>query len=164
VRCELVEVEVHEAVLTAEVLVSPQIRAKGLTCDWSSCRADLAVQVDRAWLHQILVNLLANAIKFTERGGHIEIRCEAQPTMVALHIRDTGIGIPADKVESVFEPFVQVGRRLNDPRPHEGVGLGLAISRDLARRMDGDLVAASEEGQGSTFTLTVPRAKPPSAS
>ena len=163
VRCELAEVDVHEAVLTAEVLVAPQIRAKGLTYEWGSCVAGLTVRADRAWLHQILVNLLANAIKFTERGGHLEIRCEAQPDVVELQIHDSGIGVPADKLEAIFEPFVQVGRRLNDPRPHEGVGLGLAISRDLARRMGGDLRAASREGHGSTFTLSIGRTAPPAA-
>jgi signal transduction histidine kinase len=74
---------------------------------------------------------------------------------VALHVRDTGIGIPADRLESVFEPFVQVGRSLSNPA--EGAGLGLAISRDLARGMGGDLVAESSLGQGSTFTVILPR-------
>jgi signal transduction histidine kinase len=157
VRCELTDVNVHEAVQMAEVLVSPQIRTKGLSFAWGACDAGLTVRADHAWLHQILVNLLANAIKFTDSGGRLVIRCDVQPALVALQILDSGIGIPPDKLESIFEPFVQVGRRLNDPRPHEGVGLGLAISRDLARRMGGDLTATSDEGNGSTFTLTLPR-------
>jgi signal transduction histidine kinase len=163
VRCELTDVAVHEAVLTAEVLVSPQLRAKGLSFAWGSCDAGLTVRADRAWLHQILVNLLANAIKFTESGGHVAIHCDVRPEFVELRIADSGIGVPSDKLEAIFEPFMQVGRRLNDPRPHEGVGLGLAISRDLARRMGGDLRAASEEGKGSTFTFTVARAPSPAA-
>lgn len=72
-------------------------------------------------------------------------------------IRDTGDGIPADKLEMVFEPFVQVDQRLT--RSHEGAGLGLAISRDLARGMGGELNAESTMGVGSTFTLTLPASR-----
>jgi signal transduction histidine kinase len=70
-------------------------------------------------------------------------------------VRDSGCGIPAEKLEGIFEPFVQVDARLN--RTQEGVGLGLAISRDLARGMGGDLTVESTEGVGSTFTLVLPR-------
>jgi signal transduction histidine kinase len=76
--------------------------------------------------------------------------------MVAVTVADTGIGIAAGRLESIFEPFVQVNRRLSSP--DEGVGLGLAISRDLARAMNGDLVVESELGVGSSFTLLLPRA------
>ena len=75
--------------------------------------------------------------------------------MVALRVRDTGIGIPREKLGVIFDPFVQV--RADLTRRHEGTGLGLAISRDLARGMGGDLTAESEIGVGSTFTLTLPR-------
>jgi signal transduction histidine kinase len=75
---------------------------------------------------------------------------------VAIHVRDTGVGIPADKLAAAFEPFVQVTRDLSSS--HEGTGLGLAISRDLARLMGGELTAVSAPGEGSTFTLAVPRA------
>jgi len=158
VRCELADVDVHEAVLTAEVLVGPQARAKGLNLEWKACDRGLVARADRAWLHQILVNLLGNAVKFTESGGRLTLECEAHPDRIEIRVRDTGIGIPTDKLEVIFEAFVQVGRRLNDAQPYEGVGLGLAISRDLARRMGGDLRVESREGHGSTFTLTVPNA------
>ena len=75
---------------------------------------------------------------------------------VAIHVRDTGEGIAPDQMERIFEPFVQVYQRLT--RSAEGVELGLAISRDLARGMGGDLTLASVDGAGSTFTLTLPRA------
>jgi PAS domain S-box-containing protein len=107
-------------------------------------------------LEQVLLNLLSNAVKFTPPGGQIELECGEVDGRVALCVRDTGIGIAPEKLESVFEPFVQIGRTLNAPA--EGTGLGLAISRDLARGMGGDLVAESEEGTGSVFTLTLPRA------
>jgi signal transduction histidine kinase len=158
IRCELADVDVFEAVLTAEVLVGPQARAKGLTLEWRACTRGLTARADRAWLHQILVNLIGNAVKFTAGGGRIALACDALPDRVAIRVTDTGIGIPADKLDVIFEAFVQVGRRLHDAQPYEGVGLGLAISRDLARRMSGDLRVESREGEGSTFTLTVPRA------
>jgi signal transduction histidine kinase len=76
--------------------------------------------------------------------------------MAVLRVSDTGIGIERDKLEAIFEPFVQIGRSLSSPG--EGTGLGLAISRDLARGMSGDLTAESQPGVGSTFTLTLPHA------
>jgi signal transduction histidine kinase len=80
--------------------------------------------------------------------------CDAAlPDHVCLEVVDTGCGIPADKLEEIFDPFVQVHRQLT--RLTEGTGLGLAISRDLARGMGGDLVARSVQGEGATFTLTL---------
>ena len=102
----------------------------------------------------MLLNLLSNAIKFTRAGGCVEISYEAHERAVAIHVRDTGRGIPADKLEAIFEPFVQV--RADLARTAEGTGLGLAISRDLARGMGGDLTVESEPGVGSTFILTLP--------
>jgi signal transduction histidine kinase len=86
----------------------------------------------------------------------VEVSCAREDARVAIRVRDTGIGIPADKLEAVFDPFVQV--RSDLARPHEGTGLGLAISRDLARGMGGDLAAESTPGVGSTFILTLPAA------
>ena len=102
------------------------------------------------------LNLLSNSVKFTPHGGRIDVRCEGAGDRVSLHVTDTGIGIPAERLESVFEPFVQVHRTLKDPTG--GVGLGLAISRDLARGMGGELSVQSAGADGSTFTLTLPRA------
>jgi PAS domain S-box-containing protein len=155
-RYELADVPVGEALAAAEALVVPQVRARGLTYVLGACNATLRVSADREKLQQILLNLLTNAIKFTEPGGEIRVACIAQQRNVAISITDTGLGIAADKLASVFEPFVQVDQRLT--RAHEGVGLGLAISRDLARGMGGDLAAESTPDSGSTFTLTLPRA------
>jgi signal transduction histidine kinase len=93
-------------------------------------------------------------VKFTPAGGRIELHCGVSDDVVCLSVEDTGIGIPPDQLESIFAPFVQVGRTLATPK--EGTGLGLAISRDLARAMHGDLTVDSQEGVGSTFTLTMP--------
>jgi signal transduction histidine kinase len=119
-------------------------------------RDALAVSADPDKLRQILLNLLSNAVKFTDRGGRVEVACAAAEGRVQVLVRDTGIGIAADQLERIFEPFVQV--RADLTRTAEGTGLGLAISRDLARGMGGDLTAESTVGAGSTFTLTLPRA------
>ena len=89
-------------------------------------------------------------------GGEITVAACAEHSNVSLTVRDTGVGIPADHLDAIFAPFIQVGRSLANPM--EGTGLGLAISRDLARGMHGDLTVESEEGAESTFTLTLPRA------
>ena len=160
VTYDLVNVPVREAVLEAESLVAPQTRAKGLKLTWHDCHEDLAVQADREKLQQILLNLLSNAIKFTDARagvpGEVAVSCSSTGNMVLVHVRDTGEGIDAEKLRSVFEPFVQIDQRLT--RRQEGVGLGLTISRDLARGMGGDLSAASVPGEGSVFTLTLARA------
>jgi signal transduction histidine kinase len=153
VRYDLTDVDVGEVVVAVETLVAPQLRAKGLAFA-VECESGLAVRADREKLQQILVNLLTNAVKFTERGS-VTLACECAGESVRLRVRDTGVGIPDDKLETIFEPFVQVDARLT--RPNEGVGLGLAISRDLARGMGGDLTVESAPGEGSEFTLALPR-------
>ena len=158
VHFEVADVRVREALATAESLVAPQARAKGITLTVADCPATLSVRADAEKLRQILVNLLSNAVKFTDAGGSIAMSCAAEGESVLVRVRDTGIGISADKLEAVFDPFVQV--RADLTRTHEGTGLGLAISRDLARGMGGDLTAESEPGVGSTFLLTLPAASP----
>ena len=109
---------------------------------------------DREKLEQILINLLSNAVKFTPSGGEVSLACEADDNRVTIEVRDTGVGINPDKLHRIFEPFVQLDQSLT--RSRDGVGLGLAISRDLARGMSGELSARSTPGAGSTFTLTLP--------
>jgi signal transduction histidine kinase len=159
VRYELSDVVVRSALDAAEELVVPQVRTRGLTLTVGECPPNLVVRADPEKLRQILVNLLSNAIKFTDRGGQIDLRCEGHedpdsPT-VDITVRDTGIGISPEKLEAIFEPFVQV--RADLTRTAEGTGLGLAISRDLAEAMNGTLTVESVKGEGSTFRLTLPR-------
>ena len=90
-------------------------------------------------------------------GGTVRVTAGAEDGRVRIRVRDTGAGIPADRLESIFEPFVQLDRNLTSA--HQGTGLGLAISRDLARAMGGDLAAESMPGAGSVFTLSLPRAE-----
>ena len=108
---------------------------------------------DEEKIRQIVINLLSNAAKFTAKGS-IRISALADGERVSVAVTDTGTGIPADKLDAVFEEFEQVDT--SSTRAHGGTGLGLAIARRLARLMGGDLVAASTLGEGSTFTLTLP--------
>jgi signal transduction histidine kinase len=107
---------------------------------------------------QILINLFSNAIKFTPAGGHVSASCAALADTVTLRISDTGIGIATEKQEAIFEPFIQLKETFAGRE--SGVGLGLAISRALARAMKGDLTVESAEGKGARFILSLPRASP----
>ena len=154
VQYDIADVAIDEVVSAAAGLIAPQAGAKGLTLRLPSRRSTVAVRADADKVRQIMVNLLSNAVKYTNRGGEIAIASRKTGEHVRVSVRDTGLGVPADKLNMIFEPFVQVGRSLN--RPGEGTGLGLAISRDLARWMGGDLTVESKVGVGSTFTLTLP--------
>jgi signal transduction histidine kinase len=154
VQYDIADVPIDEVVSAAAGLIAPQAGAKGLTLRLPTRRSTVAVRADADKVRQIMVNLLSNAVKYTNRGGEIAIASRKTGEHVRVSVRDTGLGVPADKLNMIFEPFVQVGRALN--RPGEGTGLGLAISRDLARWMGGDLTVESKVGVGSTFTLTLP--------
>ncbi|HEX8848811.1 MAG TPA: ATP-binding protein [Gemmatimonadaceae bacterium] len=156
VEYDPVDVSVAEAFASAEALVAPQAKARGLRLEIEPCDPTVLTRADREKLQQILLNLLSNAIKFTGDGGHVTMACSADAAEVFIRVADNGRGIPPGKRTAIFEPFVQVDSRLT--RADQGVGLGLAISRDLARGMGGDLTVESEVGVGSTFTLCLPRA------
>jgi PAS domain S-box-containing protein len=141
-----------------EALTGPQMKKRGLRYSVSDCPEDMTVWGDAEKVQQILINVVSNAIKFTGRGGSIAVRCTRVDGQTYFQISDTGKGIPPEKLQEIFDPFVQVNPRYS--RPQDGVGLGLAISRDLARGMQGDLTATSEVGIGSTFTLRLPAAGP----
>jgi signal transduction histidine kinase len=148
------DVHVDEALTTCEALIAPQSRAKQLEFRYMRSDARLTVRADPEKLQQILLNLFSNAIKFTDTGGRVSARCiQLSDARIAMEVTDTGRGIPADQLERVFEPFVQIDTKLT--RASEGTGLGLAISRELARGMGGELAVESELGVGSTFTLTL---------
>jgi PAS domain S-box-containing protein len=135
--------------------VRPQAEAKGLELDLKPCEAPKQIRSDRRKIEQILLNLLSNAVKFTESGTvTFTASCDGKQRCV-FTVADTGIGIPEDELELIFDEFHQMGIR-NDPAA-EGTGLGLAISRRLATLLGGSLTVESRVGEGSTFTLTVPR-------
>jgi signal transduction histidine kinase len=151
----IARVSLQELLLGVEALVLPQLRAKGLRyVDAGDC-GNLAVHADEEKARQVLINLLSNAIKFTPAGGEVRVGCTEEADQVHITVSDSGVGSPPDRIDAIFEPFVQVDRGLTSRQ--EGTGLGLAISRDLARHMGGDLTAASTAGHGSAFTLSLPR-------
>jgi signal transduction histidine kinase len=156
VDVELQALSVHEALAPLESLVAPQLQAKALCFDYQPCASDITAWGDAEKVRQILLNLVSNAIKFTDPGGAVTVSCCAGESVVHLNVTDTGCGIPEDKLDQIFEPFVQL--RAGPTRTQEGTGLGLAISRDLARAMDGEIVVESRVGHGSRFGLVLPRA------
>jgi len=137
-------------------LLEPQAIARGIDLV-VEVGTDAVVLADRERLSQILVNLIGNAIKFTDRGGRITVTSNIAAQHVDIDVIDTGRGIPADQLEGIFEPFMQVDSGFT--RSVEGVGLGLAISRDLAHAMGGSVLVKSEVGVGSTFTLRLRRGR-----
>jgi len=138
-------------------IVEPQLKARQLDYEMN-IGPDLAVYADRKKVQQILVNLLSNASRFTPPDGRVTVDAFSDRSVngvVYLRVMDTGVGIAADRLDRVFDPFV-----LNDNHAgqSDGARLGLAVSRGLARGMGGDLRVRSEVGVGSSFTLTLPRA------
>jgi len=162
VQYEMSDVGLADLIKEVLSMIQPQLASGELSCT-VNVPDDIVAHADREKIRQILINLLSNAIKFTDSGGRITIVAgrdagstgdgsrDGGASPVVLQVSDTGIGIPADKHESIFDPFVQVHRNLT--RSTEGTGLGLAISRDLARGMGGDLSVESAVGNGSTFSL-----------
>jgi PAS domain S-box-containing protein len=148
-------VHVGECIDSVIELVEPQAAIQSLRIE-SECGDDEPVVLaDGDKVRQILVNLLSNALKFTPPGGVIRVTCTGDGSNVYVHVHDTGVGIPRGKLDAIFDPFVQLNRGAGSLS--EGIGLGLAISRNLARAMGGDLTAASEPSAGSTFELSLPR-------
>ncbi len=155
VEYRITDVPLGDMVEDFTPFITPQLQAKGLEFSTVSPDRTATVRADRDKVERIVLNLLANAIKFTDRG-RVELRCEVDDSQVRLIVQDTGRGIPPGQLEKIFEPFVQVERGLN--RTSDGTGLGLSIARDLAEGMGGTLVAESTPGVGSSFTLSLPRA------
>ena len=150
-------VSMKQAVADVDTMLCGAIEAKGLRLTLFECDPTVVAWADADRVRQILVNLVMNAVKYTPPdGGEITIECSVLDGMVLTHVRDNGVGIASDKLESIFEPFVQLSATVTDRQG--GVGLGLAISRDLAHAMNGDLTATSEAGVGSEFTLSLPAA------
>jgi signal transduction histidine kinase len=151
-------VALHPVLEALDAMMQPQALNRGLTFEIVRCPEGTNAWADSPKVQQILLNLASNAVKYTPSGGRVSITCQVVGDQVVVSVLDTGPGIPEDKLDDIFEPFVQLGRSLTTS--HEGVGLGLAISRGLARAMGGDLKVSSNVGQGSTFSLILPRARP----
>ncbi|HEU4451521.1 MAG TPA: GAF domain-containing protein, partial [Longimicrobium sp.] len=158
VHFDVRDVPLDETLQEVEALIGPQVQARGLEYEYRRFDPRCTVRADAEKVRQIILNLLSNAVTFTPPGGRIVMECENGDGTVTVRVHDTGVGIPADKQGTIFDPFVQVNAGYT--RPTEGTGLGLAISRDLARAMGGELRVQSAEGEGSLFTLTLPAGDP----
>jgi signal transduction histidine kinase len=154
VKYDLIDVPVRALLADLDAVVSSLAAAKDVEYHCDVPPHGVFTRTDPDKLRQILINLLSNAVKFTPAGGRIKISCAASENTVSISVEDTGPGIPSDKVDAVFEPFVQLDRGLT--RTTEGTGLGLAISRGLARGMGAEITLTTELGKGSTFTLMLP--------
>jgi signal transduction histidine kinase len=156
-RFDMKTLDVASVLAQTEALIGIRIEQAGLAYERQNCTPDIRVVADPDRLQQILLNLLTNAVKFTPKGGRITVSCAATHEGTLINVSDTGKGIPPDHIERIFDAFVQVpGSASVGAGMHRGFGLGLAISRSLARKMDGDLSVISTLGQGSTFTVRLP--------
>ncbi|MFI5299281.1 MAG: ATP-binding protein [Polyangiales bacterium] len=151
---EPVPTDVRALVDDAQRLFTPAARDKGVVLE-VRVAADVPswVLADRARIRQVVVNLVGNAVKFTEHG-RVEVRIERREDALSIVVRDTGIGIPEDHLARIFVPFTQADASI--ARRFGGTGLGLAISRRLLDRMGGAIDVVSVAGEGSTFTVTLP--------
>lgn len=154
VRVQIREVSVREIITGLQSFIEPQAASKHLTFERVD-GPDVIALADPDRVTQILVNLLTNAVKFTDPGGRVTLTWQASAADVLISVQDTGRGIPADRHEAIFDPFVQSGTAAEEGR--QGVGLGLAIGRELARMLNGELSVTSRVNVGSTFTLRIPQ-------
>lgn len=143
----------------AVAVVGPMAREKGLELRTSIPDTPAPVRTDAVKVRQILINLLGNAVKFTPGGAvSIDARLDDQTGKAIYAVRDTGTGIAAENLDRIFEPFTQIESTYS--RTQSGTGLGLPVSRRLARMLGGDLTVTSEPGVGSTFTASISRSGP----
>ena len=155
VQFDPIDVLLADTLAQLEALVAPQLEQKQLCYEYKCADSGYTAYTDPDRLQQILLNLLSNAIKFTPPGGKVSVNCRAKERWILIEVTDTGVGIPPDKIDQIFEPFVQLAR--GQSVDVVGTGLGLSISRDLARAMGAELTAESKLDEGSTFTLSLPR-------
>jgi signal transduction histidine kinase len=149
------QVSVARVLELCETLTTPQAAEKNIAIEFHDVDSSLQMWADESKVQQVLVNLVTNALKFTPTGGRIDVRARALESDAVIQVTDTGAGIPASKIEAIFQPFVQVDSSAT--RSRDGVGLGLAISLQLARKMGGDLTVDTQLEVGSTFSLRLPK-------
>ena len=148
---------VNHTLSDAAALVEPMAAAKNIKLVVKLLKEDQLIQTDGTKLRQMLVNLLSNGIKFTEKG-EVVLGCTVSDGVLEVSIADTGVGIAAENIEYVFEPFWQAEQTAT--RKTGGTGLGLSVTRKLARLLGGDVTVASRIGAGTTFRLTLPMKAP----
>lgn len=152
----------REVILLEEVLMNSfmavihDAESKGIKMARSE-KTTLNVLADEDRLKQVMMNLLTNAVKYTESGGKIVLSTKKEGQFVQIEVKDTGVGIPADKIDQIFQPFIRIGN--NDSGPKEGgFGLGLPITKKLVHLMGGSMSVSSKPGEGSVFSVQIPLA------
>lgn len=155
IETTLQTVHLGQAFQRVESLLEVRFQKARLAYERALASSDLQVRADPDRLQQILLNLLTNAIKFTPEGGTVSLTADADEEEVHIRVQDTGVGIDADEQSHIFDPFSQAHDK-SASNAENGIGLGLAISNDLAEAMNGTLTVDSSPEQGSTFTLTLP--------
>lgn len=148
---------INHTLTDAAALVQPMAADKKLRFVVESLEEDQAIQTDGTKFRQMLVNILSNGIKFTDEG-EVRVRCAVNNGFLEVQIADTGCGIAAENIEDVFEPFWQAEQTAT--RKTGGTGLGLSVTRKLARLLGGDVTVVSRMGAGTTFLLTLPMKAP----
>jgi signal transduction histidine kinase len=151
------EVDLTSVIAEAVEAIAPLAEAKSIRLESATEHLHGMIECDPSLVRQVLQNLIGNAIKFTPEGGRVRIEAETNDVAVEVRVIDTGIGIPRDKWEAVFNKFEQVGQHKG---PIKGTGLGLAICRQIIERHGGRIAVESEEGEGSTFYFTLPLGEP----
>ncbi|MEP7000415.1 MAG: ATP-binding protein [bacterium] len=158
---ELVDVPMQPLLATCVATTMKLAAEKQLAVSPTSCEPGVSAWADAGRLQQALSNVLDNAVKFTAAGGSIDVICDADDSTTRIRVRDTGVGMLPQKLDTIFDPFVQLDTGLT--RAHGGLGLGLAISRRFIRGMGGSLDVESTHGVGSVVTISLPRALKPKA-
>lgn len=161
IQYHMADIPLVDIVADLDAMLAPQFASAGIRYVLGAgCPPSTRVRAAAEKTRQVLINLLTNAMKFTPKGGTVTVDCGTRGDMAWVRVADTGRGIPANKLSVIFEPFVQVDRdqKTNHTVAQQGVGLGLAISREMARAMGGDVTVESELGRGSAFTLLLPQA------
>jgi signal transduction histidine kinase len=156
VKFDVIDVPLRAVISDLDAMVSSLARSKSVSYQCDSPSGSVYARTDPDKLRQIMINLISNAVKFTPAGGRVRVSFTVRRQAVSIHVEDNGPGIPREKQDAVFEPFVQLDRGLT--RTNDGTGLGLAISRGLARGMGGDIQLRSDVDVGSVFTVTIPLA------
>jgi signal transduction histidine kinase len=147
----LAAVKTHDVIVEAAEPLRQQAESKGVTLRVDAPATMAEISADRGQVERVITNLIANALRATDRGGTIEVSATARGSFVAISVRDTGRGIPPDYLDRIFEPFVQAPNA-----PAGGAGLGLSIARRIVEAHGGQLAVRSQVGQGTTFTFTMP--------
>jgi signal transduction histidine kinase len=144
-----------EVLNECQTMMKPQAQKKSIHLNFSSNENPLSVYADRTKLRQVLINLISNAIKYTPTSGMVTVQAESFSPKVRVNVKDTGIGIPPEKMDQLFQPYNRLGQ---ESGPEQGMGIGLTVTKKLVEMMGGTIGVQSAEGIGSTFWFELPSA------